>query len=151
MAPRTDSRITRAPTPVRRHLLHHRLQDYPDMRTALASSMQDLSHRPSATEDRASPTTTALQLRRPPYFAGGLDEDVYVWTSIVSRWFEAIQGEPSKQLTYVVSLLRGAAYEWYSHYETCTGCPSDWTTLRLAMLERFGSSIHAEKARARLR
>ena len=35
--------------------------------------------------------------------------------------------------------------------ETRTGCPGDWTTLRLAMLERFGLSIHAEKARAGLR
>ena len=34
--------------------------------------------------------------------------------------------------------------------ETRTGCPSDWTTLRHAMLERFGSSIHAGKARAAL-
>ena len=54
-------------------------------------------------------------------------------------------------MTYVVSLLRRAAYEWYSHYETRTGCPGDWTTLRHTMLEHFGSSIHAEKARAGLR
>ena len=55
------------------------------------------------------------------------------------------------QLTFVVSLLRGAAYEWYVHYETRTGRPGDWTMLRLTMLERFGSSIRAEKARAGLR
>ena len=54
-------------------------------------------------------------------------------------------------MTFVVSLLRGAAYEWYMHYETRTGCLGDWTTLCLAMLERFGSSIRAEKARAGLR
>ena len=53
-------------------------------------------------------------------------------------------------MTYIVSLLRGAAYEWYQHYETRTGCPGDWTTLRRAMLERFGTSIRAEKARAGL-
>ena len=105
------------------------------------------SGRPAA-EDRASPATVALHPRRPPYFCGGLDEDVYVWTSIVSRWLDAIQGEPSRQLTYIVSLLRGAAFEWYSHYETRTGCPGDWTTLRHAMLERFGSSIRADKAHA---
>ena len=93
----------------------------------------------------------ALLLRRPPYFTGGEDEDVHVWTSIVSRWLDAIQGEPSRQMTCMVSLLRGAAYEWYGHYETCTGCPGDWTTLRITMLERFGSSIRAEKARAGLR
>ena len=34
--------------------------------------------------------------------------------------------------------------------ETHTGCPGDWTTLCHAMLERFGSSIHAGKARAAL-
>ena len=34
--------------------------------------------------------------------------------------------------------------------ETRTGCPGDWTTLHHAMLERFGSSIHARKARAAL-
>ena len=33
-------------------------------------------------------------------------------------------------------------------YKTRTGCPGDWTTLRRAMLERFGTSIRAEKARA---
>ena len=53
-------------------------------------------------------------------------------------------------MTFIVSLLRGAAYDWYQHYETRTGCPGDWTTLRLAMLERFGTSICAEKARAGL-
>ena len=109
------------------------------------------SQRPSAAEDRASPATVALHPRKPPYFSGGHDEDVYVGTSIVSRWFDTVQGEPSRQLTYVVSLLRGAAYEWYQHYETRTRCPGDWTTLRHAMLERFGSSIRAEKARAGLR
>ena len=36
------------------------------------------------------------------------------------------------------------------HYETRTGCPGDWTTLRQALLERFGTSIRAEKARAGL-
>ena len=92
----------------------------------------------------------ALHPRRPPYFCGGLDDDVHVWTSIVSRWLEAVRGEPSTQLTYVVSLLRGAAFEWYSSMETCTGCPGDWTTLRHAMLERFGSSVRAGKARAAL-
>ena len=103
-----------------------------------------------AVEDCVSPATVALHPRRPPYFAGGFDEGVYVWTSIVSRWLEAVQGEPSTQLTYVVSLLRGTAYEWFSHMETRTGCPGDWTTLRHAMLARFGSSIRASRARATL-
>ena len=49
-----------------------------------------------------------------------------------------------------MSLLRGAAYDWYHHYETRTGCPGDWTTLRLALLQCFGTSIHAEKARVGL-
>ena len=77
-----------------------------------------------------------------------LDDDVYVWTSIVDRWLDTVRGEPSAQLTFIVSLLRGAAYEWYMQYETCTGCPGDWTTMRQAMLKRFGSSIRVEKARA---
>ena len=51
---------------------------------------------------------------------------------------------------YVVSLLRGAAIEWYNSMETRTGCPGDWATLRRAMLERFGSSIRVGKARATL-
>ena len=53
-------------------------------------------------------------------------------------------------MTFVVSLLRGVAYDWYRHYETRTGCPGDWTTMRRAMLERFGTSIRAKKARAGL-
>ena len=105
------------------------------------------SRRPAA-EDRASPATVALHPRRPPYFCGGLDEDVHVGTSIISRWLETIWGEPSTQMTFIVSLLRGATYDWYQHYETRTGCPGDWTTLRLAILKRFGTSICAEKAHA---
>ena len=66
------------------------------------------------------------------------------------RWLGTIQGEPSAQLTFIVSLLRGVAYDWYQHFETRTGCPGDWTTMRRAMLERFGTSIRAEKARAGL-
>ena len=54
------------------------------------------------------------------------------------------------QLTYIVSLLRGAAFEWFSSIETRTGCPGDWTTLRHAMLACFGLSICAKKARAAL-
>ena len=103
-----------------------------------------------AAEDRASPAKVVLQPRRPPCFYGGLDEDVYVWTSIVDRWLGTIRGEPSAQLTFIVPLLRGVAYDWYQHFETRTGCPGDWTTMRRAMLERFGTSIHAEKARAGL-
>ena len=99
-------------------------------------------------EKNASPARVVLHPRRPPYYCGGLDDDVYVWTSIVDRWLDAIRGEPSQQLTFLVSLLRGTAYEWYVQYETRTGCPGDWTTLRQAMLKRFGSSIRVEKARA---
>ena len=108
------------------------------------------SGRSPAAKDRTSPATVALHPRRPPYFYGGSDDDVHVWTSIVSRWLDTVQGEPSTQLTYIVSLLRGAAIEWYSSMETRTGCPGDWTTLRHAMLERFGSSVRAGKARAAL-
>ena len=54
------------------------------------------------------------------------------------------------QLTYVVSLLRGVAFEWYSQYETRTGCPGNCTMLRQAMLERFGLSVRVENARAAL-
>ena len=102
----------------------------------------------TAEEKNTSPVQVALQPRRPPYYCGGIDNDVHVWTSIVDRWLDAIRGESSAQLTFIVSLLRGAAYEWYLQYETRTRCPGDWTTLRQAMLERFGSSIRVEKARA---
>ena len=46
-----------------------------------------------------------------------------------------------------MSLLRGAAFDWFSNVEMRIGCPSDWATLRQAMLERFGSSIHSKRAR----
>ena len=92
----------------------------------------------------------SLLPRRPPEFSGRNDKDVHFWTSIVERSLRTVQGEPSTQLTYVVLSLRGVAFEWYSQYETCTGCPGNWTTLRQAMLEHFGSSVRAEKARAAL-
>ena len=129
-------------SPLTTSLLRHEDQNINQQRAT--------SSRRYAANDRASPATVVLQPRRPPYFCGGIDDDVHVWMAIVDRWLSAIQGEPSVQLTYIVSLLRGAAYEWYLHYEMRTGCPSDWTTLRQAMLERFGMSIRAEKARAGL-
>ena len=79
----------------------------------------------SAAEDHGSPATAVLHLRRPPYFFGGVDDDVHVWTSIVSRWLNTVQGEPSKQMTNVVSPLRGAVFECYTALETRTRCPGD--------------------------
>ena len=134
---------TREETPTVASSTTGRVRDQPSTSLPAATSS-----RRNAAMDHASPATVVLQPRRPPYFCGGLDEDVHVWTSIVDRWLDASQGEPSQQMTFVVSLLRGAAYDWYRHYETRTGCPGDWTTLRRAMLERFGTSIRAEKARA---
>ena len=121
-----------------------------DLRPSTSQQTTASPSRRNAAEDRASPEKVALQPHRPPYFHGGFDEDVHTWTSIVTRWLDAIQGEPIAQLTFIVSLLRGAAYDWYHHYETRTGCPGDWTTLRQALLQRFGTSIRAEKARAGL-
>ena len=117
-------------------------------RQSTTSQQQPSSSGGHAASDRVSPAKVALHPRKPPYFSGGLDKDVHVWTSIVDRWLDASQGEPSQQMTFVVSLLRGAAYDWYRHHETRTGCPGDWTTLRRAVLERFGTTIRAEKARA---
>ena len=127
-------------TPPRERLPRHEEQS--------TSQPAATSSRRNAANDRASPARVALHPRRPPYYSGGIDEDVHVWTSIVDRWLDVSQGEPSQQMTFVVSLLRGAAYDWYRHYETRTGCPGDWTTLRRALLERFGTSIRAEKERS---
>ena len=108
------------------------------------------SMKPIAAKDHVSPVIVALHPHKPPYFSGGLDDDVHVWTSIVNRWLDTVREEPSTQLTYIVSLLRGAAFEWYTSMEAHTGCPGDWATLCKAMLECFGSSIHADKACATL-
>ena len=81
--------------------------------------------KPTATKDHASPAIAALHPRRLPYFPGGSDADVHVWTSVVSRWLDIVWGEPSKQLTYIVSPLRGAAFEWYTSTEMHIGCPGD--------------------------
>ena len=43
------------------------------------------SGRPPVAEDRALSATVALHPCRPPYFCGDADNDVHVWTSIVSR------------------------------------------------------------------
>ena len=43
------------------------------------------SQRFPAAEDRTLPAMVALHLHRPPYFSGGSNDDVHVWTSIVSR------------------------------------------------------------------
>ena len=40
-------------------------------------------------------------------------------------------------LTYVVSLLRGATFEWHTSMEMRTRCLGDWTMLRQAMPERL--------------
>ena len=122
-------------------------RDRQPQQTTTSQQHASTSGRHAAT-NHASPAKVALHPRRPPYFCGGLDDDVHVWASIVDRWLDASQGEPSQQLTFVVSLLRGAAYDWYRHHETRTGCPGDWATLRGALLERFGTTIRVEKARA---
>ena len=70
----------------------------------------------------ALPAMVGLHPHEPPYFSGTGGDDVHIWTSIVDRWLETIQGKPSLQLTYIVSLLRGAAFELDSSYETRTGC-----------------------------
>ena len=84
---------------------HHTGPNTREETSALASSTTELPQHPDSTiqhhasssrrhaaEDRASPVTVALHPRKPPYFYGGLDEDVYVWTSIVSHWFEYRSG-----------------------------------------------------------
>ena len=43
------------------------------------------SRRSTAAEDRTSPVTVVLHPCRPPYFTRGENEDVHVWTSIVSH------------------------------------------------------------------
>ena len=99
-----------------------------------------------ATDDRASPTMVVLHPHRPFYFTRRGYYDVHVWTSIADRWLRTIRREPSIELTYVVPLLRGAAFEWYSSSETSTVCPGDYTTLPHAMIKLFGSSTRAKKA-----
>ena len=79
------------------------------------------SRRSPATKDCTSLATATVHLHRLPYFCGGANYDVHVWTSIVNRWLRAVRGEPSTLLTYIVSLLREAAFEWFSSIETRTG------------------------------
>ena len=43
-----------------------------------------------------------------------------------------------------------SSLECYASLQTHTGCLNDWTTLHQAMLEHFGFSIRARKARAAL-
>ena len=54
-------------------------------RQTTTSSQQTSTSGGHAASDRASPAKVALYPRRPPYYSGGLDEDVHVWTSIVDR------------------------------------------------------------------
>ena len=54
-------------------------------RQTTTSSQQTSTSGGHAASDRASPAKVALHPRRPPYFSGGLDQDVHVWTSIVDR------------------------------------------------------------------
>ena len=83
------------------------------------------SWRRSAAKNCALLATVVVHPHRPPYFCAQGDDDVHVWTSIVDLWLRAIRGEPSTQLTCIVSLLRGAAFEWCSSFEMRNGCPGD--------------------------
>ena len=56
------------------------------------SQQQASSSRGNAAEENASLAKVALHPRRPPYFVGGIDDDVYVWTSIVDRWLDTVLG-----------------------------------------------------------
>ena len=83
----------------------------PRQQRSSTSQRSASSSRRNVAEENASPVKVALHPHRPPYFVGGIDDDVYVWTSIVDRWLDTVWGEPSQQLIFIVSLLRGAAYE----------------------------------------
>ena len=65
-------------------------------RQTTISQQRASSSEENAASDRASPAKVALHPCRPPYFCGGLDDDVHVWTSIVDRWLDTVQGEPSR-------------------------------------------------------
>ena len=67
----------------------------PQQQRSSTSQRSASSARRNAVEENASPAKVVLHLRRPPYFVGGIDDDVYVWTSIVDRWLDTVWGEPS--------------------------------------------------------
>ena len=83
--------------------------------------------------------------REPPTFSGRLKEDVHQWTAIVTQYFAMVSGTDQQHLTYAVSLLRGAAIEWYNT-EVKKDNPADWKSLSEALILRFGSTAHSKRA-----
>ena len=87
--------------------------------------------------------------REPPTFSGRLKEDVHQWTAIVNQYFTLISGTSQQQLTYVVLLLRGNAFEWYNT-EMKKDNPGDWKSLSEALILRFGSKARSQRAWLRI-
>ena len=60
-------------------------------------------------------------------------------------------GSDAQQVAYTVTLLRGAAHEWYTGYERRNrGAPRNWIQLSTVLLERFGSNIRSQEAQSQL-
>ena len=90
--------------------------------------------------------------KEPPMFTGAATDDVYLWTSLVKQYFVFMCRNAHQEVAFAATLIRGAAHEWYLGYERRNGNkpPQDWPTMMQAILERFGSTIRAQEAHAKL-
>ena len=85
--------------------------------------------------------------KEPATFSGKLSEDVVQWFRIVKDYLEFMGGTPAMQVSYVVTLLTGAARDHWDNILNQQGGirPHSVTALETLMVERFGhASRHTE-------
>ena len=115
---------------------------FPDLRSTAANTGRQ----------RQVFATAQWRPKEPPIFMGNASDDVYLWTSLVRQYLVFMDGTACQEVAFAATLLRGAAHEWYRGYEQRNGNrpPQDWSTMQQAILDRFGSNIRAQEARAKL-
>ena len=85
--------------------------------------------------------------KEPPTFAGKLSEDVIQWFRIVKDYLRFMGGTEEMQISYIITLLSGAARDhWDVQVDAMAGTrPATVQDLENMMVDRFGhSSRHKE-------
>ena len=65
-------------------------------------------------------------------------------------YFQFMDRDITQKLSFGTTLLRDAPSEWWTMYKKNRGYPENWEVFSQALLDRFGSSIRAKRAHAKV-
>ena len=109
----------------------------------------DFTYRPQQTVV----ISNQLKLKEPPIFYGKVEEDVFTWTQSVSDYLDVGQYTEAQRVAFTITYLQGSAREWWHAYlrQRHGVKPAQFSMLRSALEQRFGSRMREQTARAQLR